>query len=119
MATLTPAIIRLITAPEALGRGVEDSVSRVLVEWLESECLQLPETTETEVLGRIRELQLHARGVLRFCQLWNDPATRAGAVQLWATERWGFRLPTGPATLWELLERATSCRPCRSKMKVA
>lgn len=119
MATLTPAIIRLITAPEAFGRGVEDSVSRVLVEWLESECQQLPEADETELLARMKELQLHARGILRFCQLWNDEATRSGAVQLWATQRWGFRLPTGPATLWELLERATSCRPSRSKMKAA
>lgn len=119
MATLTPAIIRLITAPEALGRGVEDSVSRVLVEWLESECLLLPEAKESEILARMGELQLHARAILRFCQLWNDPATRSGAVQLWATQRWGFRLPTGPATLWELLERATSCRPDRVRMKVA
>lgn len=119
MATLTPAIIRLITAPDAFGRGMEDSVSRILVEWLESECQQLPESTEAELLTRMKELQLHARGILRFCQLWNDPGTRAGAVQLWATQQWGFRLPTGPATLWELLERATSCRPSRPRMKAA
>ena len=50
MAKLTPAIVRLITAPEALGLGVEDSVARILVEWLESECQQLPVASEGELL---------------------------------------------------------------------
>ena len=119
MAKLTPAIVRLITAPEALGVGVEDSVARILVEWLESECQQLPEASEGELLLRMKDLQIHARGILRFCQLWNAPATRPGAIQLWATQRWGFRLPKGQASLWELLAGATCWRPPRPKRKVA
>ncbi len=119
MAKLTPALVRLITAPDALGWGVDDSIIRLLVEWLESECQQLPEGPEEEHLLRMRELQIHARGILRFCQMWNAPETRPGAIQLWATQRWGFRLPKGPASLWELLTKATCWRPHRTKMKAA
>ncbi len=119
MAELTPALVRLITSPDALGLGVEDCVARILVEWLESECQQLPEASEEETLFRMKELQMHARGILRFCQMWNEPTTRPGAIQLWATQRWGFRLPKGPASLWDLLGKATCWRPSRSKRRVA
>jgi len=114
MALLTPSLIRRITSAEAVFRGLDEPAIRVLVEWLESECACLPETLSDQELDlQVEAILTHARGIARFARLWNDEATRPGAVQLWATQRWGFPLPMGPVQFLDLLQKATSWRPSR------
>lgn len=112
MAYLTPNLVRLITSDESLFRGLDEPVIRVLVEWIESECEIFREDVAGQsVEERARDLLKHARGLARFAQMWNNPATRSGAVQLWATQKWGFDLPSGPIRLLDLFQRAMSWRP--------
>lgn len=112
MANLTPSLVRLITSDESLVRGLDEPAIRVLLEWIESECESHRETVGgPSSSDRARHLIQHARGIARFAQMWNNEATRSGAVQLWATQRWGFSLPSGPVRLMDLLQRATSWRP--------
>ncbi len=112
MATLTPNLVRLITSDESLVRGLDEPAIRVLLEWIESECESHRETAGgLSAADHARHLIQHARGLARFAQMWNDKSTRSGAVQLWATQRWGFALPSGEVRLLDLLQRATSWRP--------
>lgn len=112
MAYLTPNLVRLITSDESLFRGLDEPFIRVLVEWIESECELFREKVAGQsVEDRARDLLKHARGLARFAQMWNNPATRSGAIQLWATQKWGFDLPNGPIHLMDLLQRAMSWSP--------
>lgn len=112
MATLTPTLVRLITSDESLVRGLDEPAIRFLIEWIESECEAYRESAGgLSSADHAKRLIQHARGLARFAQMWNSPGKRSGAVQLWATERWGFALPSGPVHLMDLLQRATSWRP--------
>jgi hypothetical protein len=89
------ALLDLILFNEPLTRGLGDAEARMLIEWL-------VERTETHYAGepckkRVREATLQrcrrARGIARFVALWCEEDAHGAALQLAATERFGWPLP--------------------------
>lgn len=91
---------------DALTRGLADPEARALVEWLveRAERLGAASADEAEVRQGIRRLCGRGRLISRFVLLWCHRAARGAAVQLAATERFGWPLPTRAMDPCELMQ---------------
>jgi hypothetical protein len=88
-----------------LTRGLDDAEARLLIEWLveraESQCAQ---TRNAErVQAEVDRLCRRARSIARFVALWSHEGSAAAALQLAATERFTWPLPTQPMDAYDLL----------------
>jgi hypothetical protein len=86
---------RGIVNDEALTRGLGDVEARMLVEWLVDWADLLEETIpdREDADRRVVQLKKKARAIGKFVVLWSDGHTKAGAMQLAATERFQFPFP--------------------------
>jgi len=99
-------LVRHILRDEAVTRGLGDVEARMIVEWLADRAEQIALTAGTEASGWecVRGLCRRARAIACFCRLWAVQATRGAAIQLVATERLFWPLPSGDVDPGELME---------------
>ena len=99
-------LLRHILADDALTRGLGDEEARILVEWLVERAEHLAEESATESLAwaELKKLCSRARAIGRFVTLWCHLRVRGAAVQLVATERFTWPLPTTAADPCELMQ---------------
>ena len=96
MAGSAHAMCHMVT-DESITRGLGDIEARMLVEWLAEWSELLLEAGPSEDLAwkNVRSLCRRARAIGRFVQLWGSRRSRPAALQLAATERFDWPLPTG------------------------
>ena len=98
-------ILKPILDNELLTRGLGDPEARVLIEWLVAQAEQLaidipcPQT----VIHLVEQLCIRARAISRFVSLWTNPGSQAAAIQLAATQRFGFPFPKTQVDPCELM----------------
>jgi hypothetical protein len=100
--------LSLILDNDRLTRGLDDPEARLLIEWLvgRAETLHAKATSEEHAAAELRRLCARARAIARFVALWCHESTRAGfgpALQLAATERFGWPLPVAPMDACDLM----------------
>lgn len=85
-----------ILGSEGLTRGLGDPEARVLVEWLveQAESLAEKNLSEFRLEQEIHLLCLRGRAISRFVYLWCHERLASAAIQLAATERFPWPLPT-------------------------
>lgn len=101
-------LLRPILMDETLTRNLGDEEARMLIEWVVEWAELYSQTAANEQQARdlIQRLIRRARGISRFVQLWTQHGSRAAALQLLATERFHWPLPTEaiePADLMKLI----------------
>jgi hypothetical protein len=101
--SLTP-LLRPILDNENLTRGLGDAEARVLIEWL----VQRAEERHAEagagaVPAEVARLCRRARAIARFVGLWCYERAYGPAIQLAATERFTWPLPSAPADPYDLM----------------
>jgi hypothetical protein len=104
-----PMSLRSLLTPilddERLTRGLDDAEARMLIEWLtaqvETQYEQSP--NERRIHAEVTCLCRRARAIGRFVALWCHERSQSAALQLAATERFGWPLPTGEIDACDLL----------------
>jgi hypothetical protein len=93
---LTRPLLNQILFDEAMVRGLLDPEARVLIEWLveraEEATWEHDEATSEKI---VRRLCRRARSISRFIYLWCYQRARGAALQLAASERFPWPMPTG------------------------
>jgi hypothetical protein len=115
---------------EALTRGLGDAEARMLVEWLVEEAEQLMQigsapanpkgvthaavaaAQEAAIIGEVQRLCRWARSIARFVNLWCYEQAHGSAIQLAASQRFDWPLPTSWIDPCELMERILAAQPC-------
>jgi hypothetical protein len=99
-------LVRHILRDEAVTRGLGDVEARMIVEWLAAQAERIALSTAIEAIAweRVRNACRRARVIACFCRLWAIPATRGAAIQLVASERLHWPLPSGDIDAGELME---------------
>jgi hypothetical protein len=89
-------LVRSVLLDEALTRGLGDIEARMLVEWLAdwTELLASAARNEDDAWDCVDRLCRRGRAIGRFVQLWSDPFDRGAAIQLAASERFDWPLPS-------------------------
>lgn len=87
---------------ESLTRNLGDPEARILVEWLADRAEELDGEADAE--QRVQQLCRRARALACFVYLWCYRTDPKAAVQLAATERFPFPLPTRPVEPCELMQ---------------
>ncbi len=96
--SLTP-----ILNDDHLTRGLDDAEARMLIEWLvaRAEALSPPDPrANREIVRCVRR----ARGIARFVALWCHERCPSAALQLAATERFGWPLPVCAMDAGDLMD---------------
>jgi hypothetical protein len=92
---LANSLLALVLSDEALTRNLGDAEARVLVEWLVEQAEELSlNRPEEQAEHEMRRLCRRGRAVARFVYLWCLQRLRGAAIQLAATERFNWQLPT-------------------------
>jgi hypothetical protein len=88
-------------------RGLEDAEARMLIEWLveRAEIFYALELSNEGVQVGVQRLCRRARAIARFVALWCHEHSAAAALQLAATERFGWPLPMEAIDPCDLLNR--------------
>ena len=104
---LAKPLLSHILNNDALTRGLADPEARVLVEWLvdQAERAASPGKGEEAVRADVVRLCRRGRAISRFVGLWCHEGERGAAVQLAATERFGWPLPARPTDPYVLMQR--------------
>jgi hypothetical protein len=103
--------LRSLLAPilddDHVTRGLEDAEARMLIEWLveRAEILYAKELSDECIQARVQRLCRRARAIARFVVLWCHERSAAAALQLAATERFGWPLPMEAMDPCDLLNR--------------
>jgi hypothetical protein len=98
-------VLNLILHNERLTRGLEDAEARMLIEWL----VERAETEHGDAASEqeVRDVTLRrcqrARAIARFVALWCHDRSYGAALQLAATERFTWPLPTEPMDPCDLM----------------
>jgi hypothetical protein len=102
---LAKAMLSQILRDEALTRHLGDPEARLLVEWLvdQAERLASAARSEQECGDRVRRLCVRGRAIGRFVCLWCYQRARGAAIQLAATERFHWPLPTAAVDPCDLM----------------
>lgn len=103
---LARSLVSHILHDEALTRHLHDPEARLLVEWLVERVEDVTHgdrTASEEAMG-IERLCRRARSIGRFVSLWCHQRLRASALQLVATERFDWPLPTCGIDPFELMQ---------------
>src|SRR5207253_2947094 len=102
-------LIRGIVRDEALTRGLGDIEARMLVEWVVHWAELLAEAAQSFEDARSLVMRIYRRGraISRFVQLWCDfdPLGRGAALQLAASERLAWPMPTMQLEPPDLMQR--------------
>jgi len=83
---------------DRLTRGLDDAEARLLIEWLIERVESATCTAED-----IENYCKRARAIARFVALWCHEGSPQGALQLAATERFRWPLPTEPMDACDLM----------------
>src|ERR1700674_763795 len=96
MPMLAKPLLSQILENDALTRGLADPEARILVEWLVEQAEQFAHDAmpREDVLNEVQRLCLRGRTIGRFVTLWCHNGERGAAVQLAATERFPWPLPS-------------------------
>jgi hypothetical protein len=86
------AFLAPILNDDRLTRGLDDAEARMLVEWLIAQAEGLSARDPSANLKVARRVK-RARGIARFVALWCHERSAGAALQLAATERFGWPLP--------------------------
>jgi hypothetical protein len=104
-------LLHHILDDDALTRSLGDEEARVLVEWLVERAEHLHAVRGQGTQGEreaasaeVQKLCRRGRAIARFVALWGDPASRGGAAQLAAVERFHWPLPAGDVDPCELMQ---------------
>jgi hypothetical protein len=107
------ALLNEIFANESLTRGLCDPEARILVEWLVEQAERIAgreSPGDGEGTRRaVEQLCRRGRALSRFVQLWCHRRQRGAALQLAATERFQWPLPSEPLDPCELMYAILSC----------
>jgi hypothetical protein len=100
------ALLNLILHNDALTRGLGDAEARMLIEWLveRTEMHHAREPLEIRVRGEVLRQCRRARAIGRFVALWCRDRSYGAALQLAATERFAWPLPTRPMDPCDLMD---------------
>jgi hypothetical protein len=103
---LTKDLLYPILSNEALTRGLGDAEARMLVEWLVEEADRRAALSDDgDAQGRgVQALCRWARAISRFVYLWSHAGLPGPAIQLAASERFGWPLPATWLEADELME---------------
>jgi hypothetical protein len=82
---------------DRITRGLEDAEARMLIEWL----VERAETLQADDLER---MCLRGRAIARFVGLWCHERLASAALQLAATERFAWPLPSAAQDACDLME---------------
>lgn len=82
-----------------LTHGLDDAEARMLIDWL----AERAESTESP--AQVARLCRYARAVARFVGLWCHERLSCAAMQLAATERFTWPLPTEPMDAGDLMQQ--------------
>lgn len=103
---LAKRLVHQVLHDEALTRGLGDAEARLLVEWLIDQAERLAESDRPEAApAEMTRLLRRGRSIARFVDLWGQPGQQGSAIQLAATERFHWPLPSTRMDPWELLQR--------------
>lgn len=109
------SLLDKILSADCLTRGLGDAEARLLVEWLVEQAEAIhARRGEDQARREVDRLCRRARGVARFVALWCYERDHAAALQLAATERFAWPLPTYELDAWELLHNILTWREDRS-----
>ena len=88
-------------------RGLEDAEARMLIEWLveRAEKSYASKVRNEDIEARVQHLCRRGRAIARFVALWCHERSAAAALQLAATERFGWPLPKEAMDPCDLLNR--------------
>lgn len=84
---------------EHITHGLDDAEARLLIDWL----IERAEEVDSDM--RLRSLCRRARAIARFVALWSHERIFGAALQLAATERFAWPLPTEPMDAGDLMEQ--------------
>jgi hypothetical protein len=118
---LAKPLLSRILRNDALTRGLGDPEARVLIEWLverAEECAVVVEG-EDQVRAEVERLCRRGHALGRFVLLWTTPRERCAAVQLAATERFIWPLPSQPADPCELMQDILSWETTVQRARMA
>ena len=103
---LPKSVLTPILDNDALTRGLGDAEARMLVEWLVDQADRHAVLTGDEacVAREVERLCRWARGIGRFVYLWCYREMHGPAIQLAASERFDWTLPTTWVDPCELME---------------
>jgi hypothetical protein len=93
-----------ILRDEGLTRGLGDPEARFLVEWLIDQGDRLAARDLPHATAQVRRLCRRGRAVACFVRLWCYEGSRRSAIQLAATERFGWPLPNQTVDPCELMQ---------------
>ena len=99
------ALLDMILGNEHLTRGLDDPEARILVEWLveQAEAGHTRTSHEAVLQQELTSRVQRARGIARFVRLWCHDRLFGAALQLAATERFAWPLPTQPMDACDLM----------------
>jgi hypothetical protein len=83
---------------DRITRGLEDAEARMLIEWL----VERAETIDAD--ADVMRLCLRARAIAKFVALWCHERLACAALQLAATERFTWPLPTEAMDACDLMQ---------------
>ena len=104
------ALLNPILDNDRLTRGLEDAEARMLIEWLVERAESQGARAEAEMQRWCRR----ARAIARFVVLWCHERAPAAALQLAATERFGWPLPVGEMDACDLMQAILAWESSRS-----
>ena len=99
--------VRSMVRDDSLTRGLGDVEARMLVDWLVgwAELLGDGVRSDPDAESLVRRLGRRGKAISRFVQLWVEPRTRGGAMQLAAVERFAWPLPERAVDPADLMHR--------------
>ena len=99
-------MLRQLLRDESITRGLGDIEAKLLIQWAAdwAELLIDALHDEDEAWRQVRRVCVRARAIGKFVWLWNDPGSRGAALQLAATQRFRWPLPTRSVDGADLLE---------------
>jgi hypothetical protein len=83
---------------DRITRGLEDAEARMLIEWLVERAESMASDADLD------RLVLRARAIAKFVTLWCHKRLESAALQLAATERFAWPLPTQALDACDLME---------------
>jgi hypothetical protein len=101
----TRALLTPILENEHVTRGLDDAEARILIEWLveRAEIVFAKNQHVKRMKAEVQRLCLRGRAIARFVTLWCHDRSASAALQLAATERFAWPLPTDTLDACDLL----------------
>jgi hypothetical protein len=106
---LARPLLAPILEDEALTRHLGDPEARLLVEWLVEQAERLAENCPADAVPcQVERLCRRGRAIAHFVRLWGQKRGRSAAIQLAASERFAWPLPSGAVDPFELMRSIVS-----------